>query len=89
MGVGVCLYVCRLLSICVSMHHVHSWCLRRQKRVVELEVIENCEPPCGCWEPNPGPLEEQAVLLTGESSLQPLFLLYKKIISLCGGDTHL
>jgi hypothetical protein len=22
-------------------------------------VTDNCEPPCKCWELNPGPLEEQ------------------------------
>jgi hypothetical protein len=22
-------------------------------------VTDGCEPPCGCWELNPGPLEEQ------------------------------
>ena len=27
--------------------------------------------PCGCWELNSGPLEEQSVLLTAELSLQP------------------
>ncbi|ERE86836.1 cystathionine beta-synthase-like isoform 1 [Cricetulus griseus] len=30
-----------------------------------------CEPPCGCWVLNSGPLEEQSVLLTAEPSLQP------------------
>jgi hypothetical protein len=33
--------------------------------------VDGCEPPCGCWELNPGPLEEQPVLLTPEPSLQP------------------
>ena len=28
------------------------------------------KPPCGCWELNSGPLEEQSVLLTTEPSLQ-------------------
>jgi len=28
---------------------------------------------CGCWELNPGPLEEQPVLITTEPSLQPPF----------------
>ena len=23
--------------------------------------IDGCEPPCGCWELNSGPLEEQTV----------------------------
>jgi hypothetical protein len=32
---------------------------------------DGCEPQCGCWELNSGPLEEQSVLLTIEPSLQP------------------
>ena len=32
---------------------------------------DSCELPCGCWELNPGPLEEQSVLLTAEPFLQP------------------
>jgi hypothetical protein len=39
--------------------------------------IDDCEPPCGCWELNSGPLQEQPVFLTTEPSLQPsLALLY-------------
>ena len=34
-------------------------------------ITESCELPCGCWELNPGLLEEQSVLLTPEPSLQP------------------
>jgi hypothetical protein len=30
-----------------------------------------CEPPCGCWDLNSGPLEGQSMLLTTEPSLQP------------------
>jgi hypothetical protein len=33
-------------------------------------VVDNCELPCGCWELNPGVLQEQPVFLTTESSLQ-------------------
>jgi hypothetical protein len=32
-------------------------------------VIDSCELPCGCWEVNPGPLEEQPMLLTDEPCL--------------------
>jgi len=35
-------------------------------------TLDGCEPPCGCWELNSGPLDEQSVLLTSEPSLQPL-----------------
>jgi len=41
-----------------------------QKRASDL-ITDGCEPPCGCWELNSGPLEEQSVLLTAEPSLQP------------------
>ena len=30
--------------------------------------MDDCEPPCGCWELNRGPLEEQPVLLTAKPS---------------------
>ena len=36
-----------------------------QKRASDL-ISDGCEPPCGCWELNSGPLEEQAMLLTAE-----------------------
>jgi hypothetical protein len=29
-------------------------------------ITDGCEPSCGCWELNSGPLEEQSVLLTTE-----------------------
>jgi hypothetical protein len=32
-------------------------------------ITDGCELPCGCWGLNSGPLEEQTVLLTAESSL--------------------
>ena len=33
--------------------------------------MDDCEPSCGFWDLNLGPLEEQSVLLTAEPSLQP------------------
>ena len=30
-----------------------------------------CEPPCGCWDLNSGPLEELSVLLPAEPPHQP------------------
>ena len=41
-----------------------------QKRASDL-ITDGCESPCGCWDLNSGPLEEQAVLLTTEPSPQP------------------
>ena len=37
-------------------------------------ITDGWEPPCGFWELNVGPMEEQSVFLTSEPSLQPLFL---------------
>ena len=39
--------------------------------------MDGCEPPCGCWDLNSGPSEEQSVLLTTGPSLQPLALGFK------------
>jgi hypothetical protein len=39
------------------------------------EVTDSCEPPCGCWELNPDPLEEQPMPLRSVPFLQPHFLL--------------
>jgi hypothetical protein len=33
--------------------------------------MDSCEPPCGCWDLNSRPSEEQLVLLTAEPSFQP------------------
>jgi hypothetical protein len=41
-----------------------------EKRVLG-PITDGCEPPCGCWELNSGPLQEQSLLLTTEPSLQP------------------
>ena len=41
----------------------------QQNRVSDL-TTGGCKPPCGCWNLNSGPLEEQSVLLTAEP-LQP------------------
>ena len=51
-----------------------------QERVSDL-IMDGCEPLCGCWDLNSGPSEEQSVLLTTESSLQP-----RKTHPMCGQD---
>ena len=56
------------------MHHVCVLCLRRSEGGIgfrRIGIIDGCEPPCGCWELNLGPLQKQHVLLTTDSSLQP------------------
>jgi len=43
---------------------------RHQKRASD-PITDASEPPCGCWELNSGPLEEQSVLLTTFDSDSP------------------
>ena len=49
-----------------------------QKRAPDL-IKDGCEPPCGCWELNSGPLKEQSVLLNSEPSFQFLKNIFKAI----------
>ena len=54
------------------MHTISAYmCACRPERAPDL-ITDGCEPPYGCWELNSRPLEEQAMLLTTEPSLQPL-----------------
>ena len=51
---------------------VHCSCLQmHQKRTSDL-IMGSCEPPCGCWDLNSGPLEVQSVLLPTEPFHQPV-----------------
>jgi len=38
-------------------------------------IIGTCDLPCECWEPNPGPLQEQQVLLISEPSIFTVYIL--------------
>jgi hypothetical protein len=54
-----------------------------QKRASDL-ITGGCDPPCGCWDLNSGPSEEQSVLLTSEPSLQPKPILKMTFIHVEG-----
>jgi hypothetical protein len=58
-------YYFRLLLFCM---HV---CLHEGVRSPGAGATVSCELPCGCWELNLGPLQEEPVLLTAEPSFQP------------------
>ena len=53
--------------------HCHCHSLQMQQKTASDLITDGCEPPCGCWELNSGPLEEQSVLLTAEPSDQHLY----------------
>jgi E3 ubiquitin-protein ligase NEDD4 len=55
----------------MSVYHVHAWCPQKSEKAIRSPgtvVTDCCELPCGCWKSNPGPVEEQPVLLTSEPS---------------------
>jgi len=52
---------------------VHCSCLQTHQKRASGPITDGCEPPCGCWELNSGPLQEQSALLTAEPSLQPQY----------------
>jgi hypothetical protein len=43
---------------------VHCSCLQTHQKRESDPVTDGCEPPCGCWDLNSGPLEEQSGALT-------------------------
>jgi hypothetical protein len=68
----------------------HAWCPQRPEESIEFPEagVTFCELPCGCWEPNLGPLEEQKVLLIGAPSLQPLSILFLLLLSRLLSSPH-
>jgi hypothetical protein len=65
--------LCFLLSYITehlyAFEYVHH--IQRQGMGIRSPRTDDCEPPHGCWQPNLGPLQQQPVLFTAESSLQP------------------
>ena len=57
---------CVCLSLCMHITCVYPE-VRKGVRSPGTEITDSCEPPCGHWESNPGPLQEQALLTTKSS----------------------
>jgi hypothetical protein len=56
----------------ISCMWIYCRCLQTYQKRASDPITDGCEPPCGCWKLNSGPLEEQhSVLLTTDPSLQP------------------
>lgn len=52
---------------CLAYMYVSALCVQNLQRLeepslLELELTDSCEPPCGCWKQNLGPQKEQSVL---------------------------
>lgn len=72
------MYRCFLVCLCVICAAGAPGGQRRVSEPLELELQVVCEPPCGCWEFNPGPLEEQPLDLNSELSLKNPFCNVKQ-----------
>lgn len=61
------------LPACTYMYRMYAWCLGRSKECQILMKLELYMVISYHWTlgTNPGPLQEQKVLLTAELSLQP------------------
>jgi hypothetical protein len=58
----LCVWV--FVLACVYVYHMCAWCPRRSKECIRFQgngVTASCGPPCECFEPSPGPLQEQQV----------------------------
>ena len=53
----------------MSAHHMHVVAAKARRGSPRTRVVDGYEPPCGWWELNSGPLQEQQVLLMCEPSL--------------------
>jgi hypothetical protein len=75
-----------ILCMMYTVGHLQT----HQKRASD-PITDGCEPPCGCWDLNSGPLEEQSVLLTVEPFLQLLHFKnnLKKTLGVLHGGTYL
>jgi hypothetical protein len=51
--------------------------------MVSDPITDGCKLPCGCWDLNLGPPEEQLALLTAEPSLQPKIHHFLKVVVSC------
>lgn len=57
-----------------NLYITYVQCSQKPKediRFYEIGITDDQKPPCGCYESDQGPLQEQPALLAAEPSLQP------------------
>jgi hypothetical protein len=59
MHVHIYMYICYLFNVC---EYTIAPFLQTHLKGASDPITDGCEPPCGCWELNSGPLKEQSVL---------------------------
>jgi hypothetical protein len=69
----VFLFVCLFTVLKIYLFYLYEYTIavfRYTRKVTLGSTTDGSEPPCGCWELNLPPLEEQPVFSTAEPSLQ-------------------
>lgn len=61
---------------CMSVDHLHAWYSLKLEEDSWTWNYRLLWATCGCWTSNPGPLDEQLVLLTAEPSSSPTSLSF-------------
>ena len=59
------------LRFVYSTYGILPACMPAGQKMAPGLITGGCEPPCGLWELDSGPLEEQPVFLTSEPSHHP------------------
>lgn len=80
----LCVYVFGCVCLC-ALHAYWILCSRRGHQMLQIWNYRRLCAPCGFWELNPVPLEEQPVLLISKLGFQPLnfiHIIYFDIFSL-------
>lgn len=75
-------YVYGCFTACIFVHCRYAWRQRNPEEGIRspwIIVTNGCEIPCGYWKSNMGPLQEELVLLSSESPLQPNKCIITKI----------
>jgi hypothetical protein len=66
----MCMDIFGWMDICtLRVYHTMTLETRRGHETSGTGLSDLCEPPCGFWELNLGPLEKQPTLLTAEMCL--------------------
>lgn len=60
----------------MCVHHVRAVSTESEKGIGAsgTRASSGCELPCRCWEPNPGPMEEQVLLSHLSRPLEAIFM---------------
>jgi hypothetical protein len=65
-------FVLFLNDLFISFIWVHCSSLHTHQNRASDPITDGCEPPCGCWELNSGPLEAQAVSALNLWAISPV-----------------